>query len=670
MRILRLVSVVILLSPSWPGAVALGAEPRLAMSVADTLTVTAPRGEPHLGGVATVTVLDLDRDGAGLDLAELLEESAGLQIRRYGGLGAPALPSIRGSSATQVTVLIDGIPVSSALDGVLDLSRLPLDRFVRAEVYRGGLPAHLGGPGGAGAVNLVTRDADQGVSELRVAGGSFEEAGARYTWQGRAAGCETLVMLHGRRADNAFEYLDDNGTFANPDDDVTARRRNAGFREGGASLALHRDLGASLRLRAGLGAYRRIAGVAGPVGARPILAAESRIDRDDLDLDLAGAGGAYGLRCTVRSERDELRDPDGEVGGDPPGMSRGDGVHVAWRAHGSWSAGLPLGMGDFTMLQVAEWRREHYDAVRSDGEPEARRERTGLLAGADGRLDLAGLRLVLAPSLRWQRHRDDFPPLPALPHLPPPELAEAHVHEDWAPSAAVIWEALPTRLFLEARIHRSRRAPSWIELFGTQGFVNGNRELVPERITSRELAVRLRTGEGLSMRWTLFRNGIDDMILWVTNSQSTVRAENIGRTETVGHEVEITAVLPGGASWWLNLTQQDARDRGDDPIYAGKTLPLQPNWSLTCGAAVPAGAWTLRGRVIREASNWRFRYHGGEEAMPSRTIVGVAVTRDWRRGRRDLGLTLEGLNLTDDDVFDVVGYPLAGRSYRAALRIR
>ena len=672
MRVRRLFSVFILCCQVVPCAIVRGAETSVpaAAAVADTLKVIAPRGERHLGGVTTVTVVDLDRDGAGLDLAELLEDSAGLQIRRYGGLGAPAIPSIRGSSATQVTVLIDGIPLSDALDGVLDLSTLPLDRFVRAEIYRGGLPAHLGGPGGVGAVNLITRDAGDSVSELRLSGGAFGEAGARLTLQGRSAGWEILAMLHGRRADNAYGYHDDNGTFANPDDDYDAHRRNAWFEEVGATLALHRGLAGGHLLRTTFGAYRRDAGVAGPAGAAPVLAADSRIERGDLDLDIAAADGAYGLRFTARPERDELHDPDREVGGDPSGSSRGDGVHTGLRAHGAWGFELPAGAGHVTAVPIVEQRREHYVFTRTDGVVEPRRERTATMAGTDVQVELPGLHLVLSPSLRWQRHEDDFPALPALPHLPPPTLAEPHVHEDWARSAAAIWEALPAQLFLEARAHRSARAPSWLELFGNQGFVNGNRELVPERITSRELAMRLRTEEGLAVRWTMFHSEIDRMILWVTNSQSTVKAENIGRTVTVGHEVELTVDLPGGASWWLSLTQQDARDRGDDPIYAGKTLPLQPSWSLALGAAVPLGPWTVRGRVVREASNWRFRYHGDEEAMPSRTVVGVAAAREWRVGSREWKLTVEGLNLTDDDVFDVVGYPLAGRSLRASVCIR
>ena len=408
MRVRRFDSIISLIIVSAAAAAVCSAAPSEApaaatVAVADTLTVTAPRGERHLSGVATVTVLDLDRDGAGLDLAELLEESAGLQIRRYGGLGAPALPSIRGSSATQVTVLIDGVPLSDARDGMLDLSTLPLDRFVRAEVYRGGLPAHLGGPGGVGAVNLVTRDADDGVSELRLSGGSFGEAGARYTWQGLAGGFEALAVLHGRRADNLYEYLDDNGTFANPDDDVTARRRNAWFREGGASLALGRALGEDHRLRATFGAYRRDAGVAGPAGSAPVLEADSRLDRGDVDLDLAQVTGAYGLRLTARSERDELHDPDAEVGGDPAGDSGGDGGHLALRAHGAWGFALPAGAGSVSAVQVAEWRREGYTATRSDGVEEARRERTGQIAGVDLHVDLPALRLALAPSLRWQR---------------------------------------------------------------------------------------------------------------------------------------------------------------------------------------------------------------------------------------------------------------------------
>ncbi len=645
------------------------AEAPVAVAVEDTVTVVAPRAERHLGGVTTVTVVDLD--DAGGDLADVLETAAGLQVRRYGGLGAVALPSIRGSDASRVTVLIDGVPLTDARTGVLDLSTLPLDRFERVEIHRGGLPAHLGGPGGAGAVNLVTRDAGRGVSELTFSAGSFGEAGGRWLRHARDGGLESLLLLHARRTDNRYRYLDDNGTFANPDDDVERHRANAWFRETGAALVLRRPAADGPRVRLSAGAYRRDGGVSGPVGAGDILAAERTLERLDATLGVATAGDGLGLELSARRDRDRIDDPDGEVGWDPPGTATSLDVHLHARLHGAAAADLPGPLGRVTALAVADVHAQRHDFDR-DGDADPRRDRTTHAAGADLGWEIPALRLALMPSLRWQRHQDDFPPLPPLPHLPVEELERPRVHRDLAPSFAAVWEAVPGRLFVEARRHRSERAPTWIELFGQTGLAAGNRELVPEELDEREAGIRLQTGAGLDVRWTAFRSDADRAIIWIPNSQSFSRAENIGRTCTTGQELELSADLDTGASWWCALTRQDARDRGDDPVYAGKTLPHQPAWSVAAGAAVPVGDWTVRGRVTAEAANWRFRYHGGEEALPARTVAGLAVEREWLRGpdAREYRLTLEALNLTDDRIHDVEGYPLPGRSFRAALRIR
>ncbi|MBU1071640.1 TonB-dependent receptor plug domain-containing protein, partial [bacterium] len=146
-----------------PAPAALSA-PVAAVAAHDTLVVRgSPVGDPVFpAGSATVTVIRLDRERATPDLAELLEQLAGLQIRRYGGLGAPALPSLRGSTAGQITVLVDGLPLSDAQDGAIDLATLPLDRFESVEVYRGHAPVRFGGAGGVGALNLVTRRGDPG----------------------------------------------------------------------------------------------------------------------------------------------------------------------------------------------------------------------------------------------------------------------------------------------------------------------------------------------------------------------------------------------------------------------------------------------------------------------------------------------------------------------------
>jgi len=77
--------------------------------------------------VGASTVIDReDMTGTLGDLAEALDEQPGLRVTRLGGLGSFSMVSIRGSTADQVLILVDGIPLNAAEGGPVDLSTLPL----------------------------------------------------------------------------------------------------------------------------------------------------------------------------------------------------------------------------------------------------------------------------------------------------------------------------------------------------------------------------------------------------------------------------------------------------------------------------------------------------------------------------------------------------------------
>src|SRR5947209_8138123 len=60
-----------------------------------------------------VTVIDVGGSAQEVrTLAETLAESAGVQVRSLGGLGAYSAVSIRGSSSAQVAVFLDGVPLN------------------------------------------------------------------------------------------------------------------------------------------------------------------------------------------------------------------------------------------------------------------------------------------------------------------------------------------------------------------------------------------------------------------------------------------------------------------------------------------------------------------------------------------------------------------------------
>ena len=77
-------------------------------------------------------------EGRETTLPDVLAEATGVHVKRLGGLGAFSTISLRGSSADQVEVYLDGVScLNAAFGGGVDLGNLPLAHVGQIEVYRG-----------------------------------------------------------------------------------------------------------------------------------------------------------------------------------------------------------------------------------------------------------------------------------------------------------------------------------------------------------------------------------------------------------------------------------------------------------------------------------------------------------------------------------------------------
>ena len=564
----------------------LAADATLATIMEDTLVVRgrslADGAIPATPGVATV--VDLEQERGGADLAELLARVAGLQVRRYGGLGAEAVPSIRGSSGAQVQVLVDGLPLADAQRGAVDIAQLPLERYDRAEIHRGVLPTGLGGIGGAGAIDLQTRAEARGA-EARLFAGSFGDLGGRASvgLEGGDGARQGLLLVHGRRIDNDYEYLDHNQTFHNPDDDVVRTRVNADLEEWG--VFGQGDLrGGPGQGRASLGYVRRDGGRPGPLGF-PSPDARVRHERVDGRIGLASPGGQLAVDAVASRREDWLFDPERQVGVDPydrtRAVSRDLLGRLLWTPRWEPSRSLAL---DVTVGGDArgQWYVETNDDV---DQPE--RERTTVSAYAGCALAWTGPRLTLRPAWRWQRFRDDFPPVPDLPWLPEEENV-VHEQEAVSPSLGLGWQAVPDRLLVQANWYETVRQPTWVELFGQPGGLAGNRELVPEEIRGVDLGVRWSPSAAAVLRLTGFANRTEETIIYTWSGLGISRPANIGRSRNHGLEFE-SYLQAGRLDVAANLTWQQPRDDGGlDPTYEGKMLPYLSDWTPSSTSARPS----------------------------------------------------------------------------------
>ena len=94
------------------------------------------------------------------DVGELLLNVPGVVVTQSGGPGSPSRVSIRGSSANEVLVVVDGTPINSPITGEADLSRIGIESLERVAVLPGAQSARYGSRALAGVVIIETRRAE------------------------------------------------------------------------------------------------------------------------------------------------------------------------------------------------------------------------------------------------------------------------------------------------------------------------------------------------------------------------------------------------------------------------------------------------------------------------------------------------------------------------------
>ena len=159
---------------------------------------------------AAQTVIEAARfGGEARSVAELLSTSPGVSIHALGGPGQQASLSLRGATAEESLILLDGIPLKGPGGGSVDLSSLPASLLERLVISRGVLGAQLGAGALGGAVELVPRKPGQehprGSAQLEA--GSFRTGRLSADVEaplGSATGVTAAFQLDTTRGDYEF----------------------------------------------------------------------------------------------------------------------------------------------------------------------------------------------------------------------------------------------------------------------------------------------------------------------------------------------------------------------------------------------------------------------------------------------------------------------------------
>jgi vitamin B12 transporter len=646
------------------GAGAQEPEPTQDPSITDEIVVLGVRPgalDPIPGASRDVLFTD-EYTAENKSLADLLSESEGVFVRRFGAPGDRSEVTIRGSTPSQVVVAIDGVRANSALTGGFDLSRACLPLIEEVQITRGAGSSEVGSGAIGGVVDIVTRGpGDERSTRLSFTGGSFD------TYEGSLLHADHVGLLDyqlgycGFATEGDFDFVQP--VEVGPDgvavgfEPEQAKRLNNDRQQHGATLGLGYPLGPG-ELRLSDYFVHSEGGEPGFDGGNGPTAGQSTEahSRDLANLAQlrweANPSGVWGDELTLaayhRFERTHFEDPVA-VFSDPIDLT--DRLQtLGARGEDTWI--LPLfGQSLETVLRADGT----HDWLRASDQPGRDRNTAG--ASLDPTLRLWGRRLALSAGVRldWA---EDF-------------------GSEWLPRAGLVFE--PVRwLRLRGQAGRAYRVPNFDELYHPdEGFVVGNPDLDPEDAWNYDVGVEIaleRAGpfSDIELGAAVFRRDIDQSIVWLLVSPNTLRPENLGSATVDGLEVSGALRLTRFLRFSIQYSRTDShRDA------TGEDLPGTPDQEafgrLQLG---PPQVWKLVGegqyvgdilvneggtRTIRARTVWNASAALNLVAWPGLGL-GRLASELWIYGRVD--------NIGDVAVRDSLAFPQPGRHASAGFEVR
>jgi iron complex outermembrane receptor protein len=635
----------------------------------ETLVVT---GEGDLAGEAPTSFVTVirpeDYEGRVVSLADLLGETVGVRARSFGGLHSFATVSIRGSTAEQVVVFVDGVPLNSPLGGAVNLAEIPLAGVEKIEIHRGFTPSSLGTSSIGGAVNITTRRSSGEPSfGSSLSYGSHETASLAALGEFGSGPLRWSLSAEGHATEGDFQYLDNNGTHVTTvDDGFRTRENNDGWSSalrfrGDGQVAGKTNLSLSgewLRRRRGVPGIDAFQSEnAGLDLQRGLLRAEigwEKLASDRLDL-------RTGIDYSHTSE--SFTDLDGDVATATPqeSLTRVSGAGARFRI--LWT---PVPAHRISLLMEPRWgAAEAGNRLSIQAEPLSARRLT-YSAVLEDESHLASGRLILSPSLRFDATRTD-----GRGGTPGATVEPAEDSSSFSGRFGALW-ALSSHVSLRANAGRFYRVPSLIELYGNEGAILGNPELLPERGINADLGLAIHfRGAGVLDRIlgevALFRTDADDLIQLVSQPNLSVKAFNIGSARITGVETSLSGRLFGRLDASVNYTRQKPVDLSDT-FQRGGDLPGRPREEASTSLTLLLGRVSIFHRYSFVGENEIGALGDADDNLPS-SRKGLTVLPD--RHLHDAGLMvrlgsrttaiLEVVNLFDRHVVDVARYPLPGR---------
>ena len=596
---------------------------------------------------------EIERHNAA-DLAELLQETLGLNITRYGAYGSMANINLRGVDTKRLAFLIDGVPVNSAMDGRFEIEQIDLNSVESIEVIYGGSDAKYNVSGAMGGViNIITVKKQKSglrigasLSNTSVMPGEYRDRGGMTggpDWEdlldtqnftlSAAYGGNGLSVTAGmfaNRAENHFLFTDRYG--------YTRRKDNNEIWDTGLTASLVWEFSDLSKLIFSPNFYygnKNIptSGFSGNYGRQQDISSRSnlmfdmpRAFRDDLAME--ASLGWYFLGTNYTSPADAL--------------SRHNQQNIIAINRWSWYPNNSL-----TLRTGFDYRFIYLDSTEAGGR---NRHDGGVYLTAEYSPFES---FLVIPSVKAALTTDKQGGITPVPKL------------------GLLWN-INDSFTLKNNWFRSFKFPDFQDLYWAEdGGVTGNPDLKPEDGWGADLGLIWLYGDLFSLDSTFFASWLKDSIHWYPGPGGIWRPENVGEAFLFGLDIKLRVEIPvliGQVKKIVpGISYQYMPSRLLSYGYtwdSGKRIPYMPEHILSGSLDIP---WNT-GSLIISVHYESLRFTDRTNLSKLKPHILLNANFNQKIGK-NFGISAALRNILNESYESFADYPMPGISLTVGVRL-
>ena len=572
-------------------------------------------------------------------VADALKYFSGVQIKDYGGLGGLKTVNVRSLGSQHVGVYLDGIRISNAQNGQVDLGRYSLSCMEAVALYNANRSERLQSASeyaSAATIYMRTRRPDSTALHMEYGNGSFGLNRLKANYSFRQLFFIDAEWQH-TRGDYPFHFrTEQEDTIGHrTNGDITFQRIEA--------AAFWRGLTAHAYF------YNSRRGLPGPVVRRlsdQWASTDRQWDRNFfIQSSWRQSWQHIALKANMKYSLDHLhylQDPSTNAAATPidnhyTQQSIYTSLAAAWNTH--W-----LSLTASTDLTWTDLRSDVYRYTYT-----WRTDSKSILSAIASWHGFEANAALLYTHITDRSHHKAT----TLTRLTPMFMASWH-HNAWTV------RAFHKRIF---------RAPTFNDLYYT---LVGTTSLRPEYAAQWDAGADYRT-HGLHIAIDLYHNRITDKIVaipmksqfrWAMVNFGCVHSLGLSTTAGYDHRWNDIAL-----STSANYTCQRDRDRTSptEPEY-NNTIPYSPLHSASLIAALTYRHWQFGASWLYTGSRFALISNNAADLLGSWQTIDLKLNRDLKISHHHLQLTIECNNITDSRHEVVKRYPMPGRNWKCTVK--